>query len=372
MISDSKEQENPLRTRETENNAWLLLAQEGKQTWNSFMLRHFGEQAFPKGMGQDIKSMEEGRYLAWLERFRKKVKEGAGENLETPCFRGSIISKPFDASGFVFPCAPDFSEAVFHESVDFSNAVFMRGADFHAVKFLGPSHFSEAIFKERVNFSEASFAHAFFKKAEFTVADFRAARVKVAINFRDAKFSDPPRFGGLQCETVFFDGAKFGNDLREDRLHNSASAWASMIRLMERVHNLPQRQLFHEKLLEVERLYKTEKSARPLYFAYKALGSGRSAFLPFFWWLVFSLAFGLFYLGSAKTLNSALAFAVTNSLPFVGGINPQIDRFWSEVPEPFIPFVMLIAGLHTIISVICIFCIGLALRNRFRIKLGGS
>ncbi|MBK9585635.1 MAG: pentapeptide repeat-containing protein [Alphaproteobacteria bacterium] len=371
MTKELTEQEKQQRIRETDQNPWLLLAREGRQGWNGFMLRHYGEQAVPKTAAQDLKPMEEGRYLAWLERFRKREKEGTEASLETPSFRGNIINKPFDASGFVFLGTPDFSKALFSENVDFSGAVFLKGADFHAAEFLGPSHFSQVVFKERANFSEASFSHAFFKKTEFTIADFRAASVKVAINFKEAKFKEPPRFGGLQCDTIFFDGAEFGNDLKEDRLHISASSWAALIRLMEKVHNLPQRQVFHEKLLEVEKHYKTEKSARPLYTGYRALGSGRSAFLPFFWWLFFSLAFGVFYLGCAKTLNASLAFAVSNSLPFVGSVNPQIGQFWSEVPAEFIPLVMLIAGLHAILSLICIFCIGLALRNRFRIKLGG-
>ena len=190
---------------------------------------------------------------------------------------------------------------------------------------------------------------------------FEFACFQSEVSFQFVKFNGVSSFNKAR----FVKEASFRNVIFEE----AASAWAALIRLMEKIHNMPQRAIFHAKLLEVEKHCKSERSAKVLYDIYEMLGSGRSALLPFIWLLLCSvLSFPGYWLITSNML-SALVYSLGNTIPFIPTHNTFTKDIWNDLSSVDAKvYLTCTRSVHALISILLIALIGLALRNRFRVK----
>lgn len=144
---------------------------------------------------------------------------------------------------------------------------------------------------------------------------------------------------------------------------------------MDKMHNLTQRQIFHEKLLEVEEQSERnqgQKSLALIYNEYKAIGYGYSIAKPLGFLTIWAAIFGVFYATISENIPKSLAYTLGNMLPFLGTRRKAVTNFLEldvfEKNEGLQTTVMMVGGFQTVLSLLLLFLIGLALRNRFRIK----
>ncbi len=249
-----------------------------------------------------------------------------------------------------------FFGAKFSGIAQFNKTNFEGFADFRKTEFSAQGNrVLNQINTDRIGFDEIS--------PSFIGTDF-----KEGVDFQNALFNSPPHFEGAKCEIILLDNTTIKNPPKPDKdiLHIYASAWAALIRLMEKVHNLPKRQEFHERLLEIERQYKTEKWSRPLYVLYELFGSGRSALKPVYWLFCLGAYFAFYYFQFYnRTFESAMKLSFANTLPFL----TFSKEFLPESKETPIDFGLLtIMTTQNFVSIILLFMFGLALRNRFKLK----
>ena len=157
---------------------------------------------------------------------------------------------------------------------------------------------------------------------------------------------------------------------------------------MDQMHNLPQRQIFHEKLLEVEEYELSKKNKNDKWYQktskwflgiqykiYRALGFGYSIAKPSAFMAVYSIVFGVFYYAISSNPPKSIAYTLGNTLPFLSSSRKAATNFIDWKCEEICfhndaqqTTVMMVGGFQTILSLVFLFLIGLALRNRFRIK----
>lgn len=411
---------------------WVKLAKKGPNTWNGFMRRHMGE-AWWQSLQHKIPASHQHLYgsisatQAMPESDYHQTCEDLQINEKPNIIQLSGLINYDDISGLVFPhqceikdqgvkgqrhVTANFSNCIFCEKLSCDKNASLRHVFFDGSAILGKAEFNniqsgdvsftDCVFKKRfefknsnnaelIHFDNATFlswtvfenstfrdvatfrstqfhGDALFERTEFKQANFIGATFKSILSLQGAKFEFAPKFEGVQCDAILFDDhTEFRNN--SSSLQEDASAWAALIRLMERVHNLPQRQKFHEKLLEVEKEFETEKTAKPLYGIYTLLGCGRMVSVPLFWlfyiWFLMSMVYLVFSKcneGLGACAQKAMAFSIVNTLPFVSYNKVLIEDFPKDI------FFQIAGGLHTTISLVLLFMIGLALRNRFRIK----
>jgi len=284
----------------------------------------------------------------------------------------NIIDKKFynvvSFSNCKFLKGSSFSESEFHQYVDFTGAKFKgRKTDFH-----------KTVFKNRVSFNEAEFnGHAFFKNSKFYCEEFDeyddtlplspsflGTKFITSADFSETEFFAPPHFEGAEFKAVSFNKAIVKNH-NNKALHLANSAWAALISHMEKVNNFSQKLIFHEKLLEVDKEYEASRSLKILYEIYEKLGHGRLMAPPlialaytsvFFNWL-----YGLFY------PSKAFGYTLVNTLSFISYYRSEASDYLDNIGS--LRHLLLTAGgIHSVISLFLLFLIGLALRNRFKLK----
>ena len=86
--------------------------------------------------------------------------------------------------------------------------------------------------------------------------------------------------------------------------------------------------------------------------------------------VVHAFIFGLFYYAVSYNAPKSIAYTVGNALPFLSASRKAAFNFvklgiHNDAQQTT---VMMVGGFQTILSLVFLFLIGLALRNRFRIK----
>ena len=310
--------------------------------------------------------------------------------------------------------------------VDFAHATFEARANFDLAEFQGSNVFLHAKFLDRANFQRAKLAqdNSSFSldHAEFhDDANFEGFEFLSGTSFKNAKFYGLATFDNakMQARTVFTD-CTFGSaptfheaQLHQDttfenvtwpkRIHkkqspyDAARAWARLRVEMSRLHKYEDELFFFAKELEARAHDKRNERwpKRLLYCIYLALGAGRSVATPLVW--LAGLNFFLFpiywrataaiqgrkaslwdILCDTAILNipaDVVSFTLGNALPFIGGFTPERPDLYQrlfaragsqEIDVPL--WLEIVAISHQLASVVLLFMIGLALRNRFRMK----
>lgn len=421
-LSDIEIQE---RIFATNANPWVKLAREGVHVWNGFMRAHMGEKRwsaliknlpkdkeFSKEIIENLFNTEIMRaevFDSWQEKLRNTIYNSKANyifskhifqdmnviNFSEFVFYGRVrfIESVFEEASFentIFCDDVDFSKSTILSYTGFESAIFMRSAIFTETKFkdeatfrdayfLGDTRFDCAEFAEKVNFVDAEFLYVdesasfqkaiFLKEVDFAYAEFKratfiGAKFETYADFYYARFNWPPHFEGVKANVIFFRGTIINQNSDIERLHLTASAWQALIRLAEESKDLRQAQKFHQRLLEVEQKFETEESAWMLYEIYSVLGSGRSVLIPLIWLIFLCIHMSYFYWVFIEkiTATKAFAFSLVSTVPFITHSKNLVD----DIPHNII--FQIAGGLHTTASLILIFLIGLALRNRFRVK----
>lgn len=442
-LSEEEIAERIKRTEESED-AQLLLKLNGKpEIWNALVCRQMGEEKWqefverlPSEEEEKLKAekilpyMEEKKneYLKRREELKKTqpisdevLKEydlKVDQNLKLNC-KQLYFKNDVNLSHFVFPQIIQMYKSYFQESASFTDAQFQESASFTDAQFQGGVDFTDAQFQDSVGFTDAQFQEwadfrgaefqglAYFKGAEFqgwadfegahfqdwanfegvkfqNRADFTGAQFEDTADFQNGQFATPPMFSKAKIDTVFFSENRkyFQNDSPKLDAAQSKHAWQVLIKLMDDMHNLPQRQIFHEKLLQIEELEEKNKAVKCLYKTYRNIGSGYSILWPFVYLKLCIFTFAHYYYLISNNVALSISYAFANSLPFLSSSRKGATNFLDsiavdeqcEIASLFSDeacqqiIAMFLAGFQNFLSLIFLFLIGLALRNRFRIK----
>ncbi len=255
--------------------------------------------------------------------------------------------------GVTFPPVTRFSKATFSRGAHFSEATFGNEAHFDQATFAGAVFFSKAVFTGLADFTSCEFkSHTEFDRAKFesSVPTFFDSRLREATLWAGSTWPPPPKDQGAAAFQV----------LAYERLKAE----------MERLNRNLEAQFFFAKELRAQRARETRYSPRrALNFAYQILsGYGQSVRLPVFW-LVMVFVFGasLFalmpvYKGIPLAYDEAAGLSITNLISF---LPYKVDN---EISAHLSPYAKIVGDLQSLLGVILLFLLGLALRNRFRMK----
>ena len=298
-----------------------------------------------------------------------------------------------------FERAVSFGGFVFPNYVIFNGRMFDNGADFRRTAFCDGVQFSEQYFGLAL-FIDANFFHnAFFDKAELSGvadfsnstfqagADFKACEFKSHTDFAGAKFlSEVPDFRDAKLsEAAEWHGVQWPTSPKNEKAaQRQVYAYERLKAEMEQLKKHEDEQSFFAKELNARRALlwfkclngKQDISKRAkfafgwlLNTAYSTFsGYGQSVSRPLiylFWLFVLGAgAFAMFPSLSPCPIEpwSAAALSISSLLPLLP-YKPDKD-----IIDCLSPLGGLLGNTQSFLGVILLFLLGLALRNRFRMK----
>ncbi|WP_335622343.1 pentapeptide repeat-containing protein [Bosea sp. RAC05] len=284
-----------------------------------------------------------------------------------------------------------FESTIFHRSVDFRRSSFSDIACYTDVTFLNYAQFSEVDFFGDVWFSRSTFSNdAWFASATFTgEAWFGNAKLQSSTSFADARFIlNPPLFHGATLhEGTQWHGARWPvppDDAAQAQEH--IYAYERLKQEMERLKKHDDELQFFEREMRCRRVVEGWSTpAGLLNRAYDLFsGYGRSIFRPMLGLLA------TFVLGIAAMVQAAcwpgragscpailtldspfIAFKQATLLSFanmLAPLNVRKDFFDADMLAGLSGWLKIVGGLQTLLALAFAFLIGLALRNRFRLR----
>ena len=237
-----------------------------------------------------------------------------------------------------YTISPDFSKARFSTIALFSNAIFSNQTSFENAAFSGPSSFVASKFKSYTNFANL--------RLESAVPDFRGAKLHEATEWHGTSWPTPPKDKAEAQKQIY--------------------AYECLKAEMERVKRHEDEQFFFAKELRARRALERPGSPKWLLnYAYEQLsGYGLSVERPILWLsalfvlgvFVFSLVDGCLDAWSAAGLSAANLFSF---LPY------KPDK---SVTDHLSTSARIIGDAQAVFGLPLLFLLGLALRNRFRMR----
>lgn len=250
---------------------------------------------------------------------------------------------------------------------DFSNVTFFEGVTFFGSAFSEETYFCETVFFDRVEFMACEFkSHTKFDGAKFLLGtpDFRDAKMCEATEWHDAQWPPSPK----------------SKEAAQDQVY----AYERLKAEMERLKKYEDEQSFFAKELRARRALlwfkwldggradgERTKSAfgALLNWAYEVFsGYGLSIGSPLFWLVVlFAVGADIFawapvHKGIPLPYDVAESLSLTNLLPL---LPYKVDN---DIIIHLSPLAKIIGNLQSFLAIILLFLLGLALRNRFRMK----
>jgi uncharacterized protein YjbI with pentapeptide repeats len=343
------------------------------------------------------------RFLFWRQAKFDLAKFSDGAEFEAATFHG-----PAEFYSATFSYDANFDSAIFSDRTNFKNTTFDRAhfssatfshdaffisptfgyADFSSVNFLGSADFDAGTFSGIASFSSAKFfGNADFVGGTFSAVDFSSATFSSDLSFINMKFDAITSF----ADTKFRASVP---DFRGATMHEATEWHGAIWPKPPKDKDAAQAQVYaYERLKqEMERLKKHEDEQR--FFRYElrarrelagwgnwilnlvywaSSNYGQSVALPVIW-LVALLATGgaVFYLThptnpvtAVLTIWHAAALSFGNIFPFVPITHELISASpvtsWSRIEKT-------IGVAQTLLGTPLLFLLGLALRNRFRMR----
>ena len=342
---------------------------------------------------EDIERARQGKdaWNAWAE-----------ENPEAEADFSRTQLNVIDFAGFVFPGKANFGGAQFLDNAPFIGAKFCSEACFAGAEFFIVASFSQAVFKNSAPFDGAKFHRvATFAGAQFhDLAAFNDANFTTTTDFTDCTFAYVPTFHGAKLhEGTTFEAVTWPERPHEKQSpYDAVRAWARLRVEMNRLHKHEDELSFFAKELGARARDRRNEPLvkRSLYRSYLALGAGRSVakpfgwllglntllFLPIYWyatsaiqWRKLSLRDVLADIVSFNIPADVVSFTLSQALPLIGGSNPErVDlyrRLFARADSTGIDvplWLEFVGTFQQLVGVVLLFMIGLALRNRFRMK----
>lgn len=282
----------------------------------------------------------------------------------------------FIESEFVYPA--EFSQAVFGHAM-FDQSVFFEPANFSECKFKSDADFSGVKFKKEADFSKVPFRKS---------ANFRNCEFSSTTWFDDAVFAEPPLFQGasMHPDTVWptSNSAWPSKPSSPKEAGIAVRAWSSLKWSMSQVQNHDAELDFYARELDAKRIYISPPKKLVLFLYSHFSDYGRSALRALIWWIgtwltVFSancwLLLGQIPGDKFEHVVAVTDFTFGNAFS-LGGTYTNPERREALATTVFentdtgqIPWLIDLLSLgHSFASLLFLFLIGLALRNRLRIK----
>jgi uncharacterized protein YjbI with pentapeptide repeats len=284
-----------------------------------------------------------------------------------------------------------FNKATFYQPTYFNHSTFRGRASFEATRFSAIVSFGTVQFIKRASFRGASFSSASFRAAEFSgAADFSYASFSISPEFINAEFKASTTFANARFEhgVPDFRGAKLhqatewhdaswppppnAKSVAQDQVY----AYERLKREMEQLKKHEDEQKFFRKELRARRgLARVLSGEWFLNFAYQVSSDyGSSVGRPI------ALLAALFAIGvyvfsgmplTAAAINldaipHAVAISFANIIPVVPTTHDIASATHAVVGMSRIEKV--VGVTQTLLGVPLLFLLGLALRNRFRMK----
>jgi hypothetical protein len=263
-----------------------------------------------------------------------------------------------DYSLATFSRAADFGSAAFNVEADFDSARFLGMINFRSVTFSNIADFTEATFSSSVHFVDAKFAtYTIFAEARFEgeVPDFRGATMHEATEWHGVTWPEPPR--------------------SKENAQQQVYGYERLKQEMERLkkHDDEQR-FFRRELRARRRLLWTSPWEWLLNFFYQASSDyGNSFKRPLFWLsVVFAAGAAIFasaplYCGAPMPITLAARLSFANIFLFLPNkreimLDANTARCLSTAT------LQAVSAAQSLLGVVLLFLLGLALRNRFRMR----
>ena len=287
-----------------------------------------------------------------------------------------------------------FREAAFQGDAYFLEAAFQGDADFREAAFRGDADFHDSKFLERVLFRAASFERNFYfsvssrlnnkEDSHIRFADFSRAIFNGSVIFDRRIFEEEVLFvysvfkGNIPNldKVEFPNGFDFKNT-NWDVIHIGKMSWEDIELHYKKLHikmlkesDFDSAQYFYCMMLECQ-IYTRLGWDRFLIKTYYVLSDfGRSSLRPAVWmlslWAIFAPMYhGVLLVGDeAISLKSAYGFSAAS----LGGLFGLSRVYYEEISSVLPWGLTVLSSCQSIFGAVFVFLIGLALRNRFRIR----
>ncbi|WP_254440518.1 pentapeptide repeat-containing protein [Ruegeria arenilitoris] len=308
---------------------------------------------------------------------------------ESTDFAGSKFARGADFGGCILTAAT-FQSAEFTMNANFLATVFTRGAVFGDTKFRGLAAFSGAIFSNGAVFSGASFErHSYFTGSSFSVSK---AMYQDEVTFQDCTFLAPVSFKLAEFNNCYPtltgvslpDTASFSADDKlwpnsTDQTPEEIIETCATIRHCCARQSLPDEEHFFFRREMAAKSQTGHWLHRLPYSIFKVVSDyGFSVARPTLWivaiWVLGVAAFWGFFAGCCavqpstditRPFGTAVGLSFSNLFPVFGFRRVYFSEgFMVDLPASLIFF----SSLQTVLSLPLLFCLGLGLRQRFRLK----
>src|SRR5208282_5558316 len=255
-------------------------------------------------------------------------------------FARATFSKPAYFNSSRFSEIATFSSATFRGDTDFSSATFSKNAYFHSATFSGNASFVNSQFTALTVFANSTY--------ETKVPDFRGAKLHEATEWHGVRWPPSPR--------------------DKDAAHSHVYAYERLKQEMERLKKHEDEQFSFAKELRARRLLvPIWSSARLLNILYDVSSDyGQSAERPLFRLLaLFAIGFAFFaaapvFKGARMALDRAAGLSFANIFSFL-----PMKR---EMVASLSGAAQVVGVAQSFVGLVLLFLLGLALRNKFRMK----
>jgi uncharacterized protein YjbI with pentapeptide repeats len=250
-----------------------------------------------------------------------------------------------------------FEEAIFFKEADFSYATFSTEADFASATFSGDVEFHATTFGRLTRFDFATIK---------SMMAFVNASMKGPTSFEWAEFrGEPPRFFGAQLhEGTVWRSVSWPIPRSRDEAGKYVDAYERLKLEMDRLKKHEDELDFFALELQSRRMLGV---GTPIVIYGLLCDYGRSYFLPLGWLfvtIVVGAALFLTHFGLSK-YPQAIGLSLANTFGVLGlrkdFIDPNTIEFLSRILK-------VVSAAQTIAGIVLLFCFGLAVRNRFRMK----
>jgi uncharacterized protein YjbI with pentapeptide repeats len=274
----------------------------------------------------------------------------------TATFHHATFSERAYFNGATFSGAI-FEEAIFFKEADFSYATFSTEADFASATFSGDVEFHATTFGRLTRFDFATIK---------SMMAFVNASMKGPTSFEWAEFrGEPPRFFGAQLhEGTVWRSVSWPIPRSRDEAGKYVDAYERLKLEMDRLKKHEDELDFFALELQSRRVLGV---GTPIVIYGLLCDYGRSYFLPLGWLfvtIVVGAALFLTHFGLSK-YPQAIGLSLANTFGVLGFrkdfIDPNTIEFLSRILK-------VVSAAQTIAGIVLLFCFGLAVRNRFRMK----
>jgi Pentapeptide repeats (9 copies) len=330
----------------------------------------------------------------------------------TADFSHTHFDRMVSFANFPFPRPADFSSVTFSGAANFGGAQFIGEAGFRSATFSGEANFSRAQFIAGVQFPSATFSKgadfgsaefingiaefgcatfaktAIFNAATFNMVSFNAATFSNAIQFVNAKFTGSTNFADARFESWVpdFRGATMHEATEwhgvtwpkppgsKEDAQQQVYGYERLKQEMEQRKKHEDEQKFFRRELRARRgLLRTLSGEWLVNLIYQGSSDYGNSFMRRLFWLfvVFAAGTAIFvraplYCGAPMPVKLATKLSFANIFVFLPDkreimMNAKMVDCLSNTTQA-------VSAAQSLLGVVLLFLLGLALRNRFRMR----